>query len=131
MLNMAVANKMVLAAMAECDKRGYKVSASVVDRYGNLQAFLRNPLSGPHTILTSQRKAYTAASLQVSTVEGDNIRNLQFAPGLLLIQGGLPISVGGEFYGGVGVSGATPQDDEKCAKAAITAVTEILEFGSM
>jgi len=55
--------------------------------------------------------------------------DLSFAPGLLLIQGALPISVAGKFDGGLAVAGALPGIDEECAKAGIKAIEEILEFG--
>jgi len=123
-----MAHKIVIAAVNECTKRGYKVSAAVVDRNGNLAAFLRNPLSGPHTIEVSQRKAFSAASLQVATSQMSSRKDLSFAPGILLIVGGLPINFGGYFYGGVAVAGAEPEVDEKCAKAGIDAISEIMEF---
>ena len=129
LLSPHVANKMVVAAVEDCTKRGYLVSAAVVGRDGNLLAFLRNPLSGPHTILVSQSKAYSSASLQAATSAMKSRPDLSFAPGLLLVTGGVPISVAGKFYGGVAVSGAEPDIDEECAQSGIKAVEEILEFG--
>ncbi len=126
-----VANKIVVAAVEDCTKRGYLVSASVVGRDGNLIAFLRNPLSGPHTIKVSQRKAFTSASLKVSTSAMKSRPDLNYAPGILLIVGGVPIKVGGKFYGGVAVAGAVPEIDEKCALSGIEAIKEILEFGEL
>lgn len=127
-LNADIANQIAVAAVADCSKRGYKVSAAVVARDGNLQAFLRNPLAGPHTILVSQRKAYSAATLQAATSQMGERTDLSFAPGILLIVGGVPINVGGQFYGGVAVAGAEPEVDEQCALAGIEAVAETLEF---
>jgi uncharacterized protein GlcG (DUF336 family) len=99
-----------------------------VDRNGNLSAFLRDPLSGPHTIKISQRKAYTAATTQRSTAELAPRTDLNFAPDMLLIVGGVPISFNGHFYGGVAVSGATPEVDELCAKAGLEAVSDTMDF---
>jgi uncharacterized protein GlcG (DUF336 family) len=123
-----IAHKIVFAAVEECTKKGYKVSAAVVDRNGNLAAFLRNPLSGPHTIKVSQRKAFTSATLQAATSQMSSRADLNFAPDILLIVGGVPINFAGTFYGGVAVAGAEPEDDEKCAKAGIEAIAEIMEF---
>jgi uncharacterized protein GlcG (DUF336 family) len=128
MLSHQVAHSIVLAAVQYCTKRGYKVSASVVDRNGNLAAFLRDPLSGPHTVKVSQRKAFTSATSQMSTAELSLRPDLSFAPDMLLIVGGLPISFNGHFYGGVAVSGATPEIDEKCAEAGIEAVSNTMDF---
>lgn len=128
-LSQKLANKAVVAAVEDCTKRGYKVSAALAGRDGNLLAFLRNPLSGPHTIETSQRKAFSSATLQAPTSAMKSRPDLNYAPGILLIVGGVPISVGGKFYGGIAVAGAEPEDDEKCALAGIEAISEILEFG--
>jgi uncharacterized protein GlcG (DUF336 family) len=128
LLSEDAANRIVTAAVNACAKRGYKVSAAVVGRDGNLLAFLRSPLSGPHSIETSQRKAFTSATLQTATSEMKSRPDLSFAPGILLIQGGVPISAGGYFYCGAAVAGAPPEDDEKCAKAGIEAVINELEF---
>lgn len=124
----AMAHEMVIAAVNECTGRGYKVSAAVVDRNGNLAAFLRNPLSGPHTIEVSQRKAYSAASLQAATSEMSARADLSFAPGILLIVGGVPIEFGGHFYGGIAVAGADVEVDEACANAGLEAIAETMEF---
>ena len=62
-----IAHKIVSAAVENCAQKGYMVSAAVVDRNGNLVAFLRNPLSGPHTIKVSQRKAFSSATLRAKT----------------------------------------------------------------
>lgn len=123
-----IANKMVVAAVDHCTKTGYKVSASVVGRDGNLLAFLRNPLSGPHTIKVSERKAFTAASLQAATSQMQSRTDLNFAPGILLIVGGVPINVGGQFYGGIAVAGADPKVDEECAIKGMQSVADELEF---
>lgn len=122
------ANRIAVAAVADCGKRGYKVAAAVVGRDGNLLAFLRHPLAGPHTIAVSQQKAYSSASLQAPTSAMKSRPDLSFAPGILLIVGGVPIEVGGTFYGGVGVAGADPEADERCAEAGIDAVKDALEF---
>ena len=127
-LSSSVAHSIVLAAVQDCVKRGYKVSASVVDRNGNLAAFLRDPLSGPHTVKISQQKAFTSATSQMSTAQLSSRPDLSFAPDMLLIVGGVPISFNGHFYGGVAVAGATPEIDEKCARAGIEAVSDIMDF---
>ncbi len=123
-----IAHKIVSAAVENCAQRGYLVSAAVVDRNGNLSAFLRNPLSGPHTIKVSQRKAFSSATLRARTSEMSFRSDLNFAPDILLIVGGVPIQFVGNFYGGVAVAGAKPEIDEQCAQAGIDAISEIMEF---
>ena len=123
-----IANKIVTEAVNDCATRGYLVSAAVVDRNGNLSAFLRNPLSGPHTIKVSQSKAYTSATLRADTSQMGTRSDLSFAPNILLIVGGVTINFSGIFYGGVAVSGAKPDIDEECAKAGLEAVADIMDF---
>lgn len=122
------ANKMVVASLRECSKRGYSVAAAVVGRNGDLLAFLRNPLAGPHTEKVSQRKAFSAATFKTSTKDMQARKDLNFAPGILLIQGGVPISIGGTSYGGIAVAGAAPNVDELCAQAGINAIKEDILF---
>jgi len=129
-LSHPIANKMVVASLEECTKRGFNVAASVVGRNGDLLAFLRNPLSGPHTETVSQRKAYSAATFQTSTREMQSRTDLSFAPKILLIRGGVPVNIGGVFYGGIAVAGASPEVDELCAEAGIAAVQEQILFES-
>jgi uncharacterized protein GlcG (DUF336 family) len=132
-LSAELANQLAFTAAEECRKHGYQVAVAVVDRSGNLMAFVRDPLAGPHTIDVSQRKAYTAATYQTSTAQMADNQYLRFTPGVILLGGGLPIRAGGQFYGAVGVSGAPAKkipgdEDEACAQAGIDAIREALEF---
>lgn len=120
-------------AYEECQRRGYQVAVSVVDRGGRLMAFVRNPLAGSHTIEVSQRKAFTSATFQASTSSMMDRENLRNIPGVLLIGGGLPIRIAGHFYGAIAVSGApgkkfSGDEDEACAGAGLSAIAEALEF---
>jgi len=128
LLAAGIAHQMVSAAVVDCEARGYRVSAAVVDRNGNLAAFLRHPMAGPHTIKVSQSKAFTSATLQAATSEMSHRPDLNFAPDILLIVGGVPIRFSGHFYGGMAVAGAPPEIDEQCALAGIEAISEVMDF---
>jgi uncharacterized protein GlcG (DUF336 family) len=125
------------ATIAEqaCTKMGYQVSVAVVDRYGNLIAFVRNPLSGAHTIGIAQDKAYTAATFQGDTLVLQNqLEFLKGTPRLSLVGGGIPVKIAGYMYGAIGISGAPakkiPGDvDHECGMAGVNAVREAIEFG--
>jgi len=129
------ANKVAVVAEQSCKKQGYQVSVAVTDRYGNLLAFSRDPLSGAHTISLAEDKAYTAATFQGDTMTlGKRLEALRGTPRVSLVAGGVPINVGGYLYGAVGVSGATgkkvPGDtDHDCAVIGIEAIQDALEFG--
>lgn len=132
-LSMELANQLAVSAAQACRKQGYQVAVAVVDRTGNLMAFLRDPLAGAHTIAVSQRKAYTAATYQSATGSLMENQQLRFTPGVILLRGGLPVRVAGHFYGAVGVSGAPAKKtmgdaDEECAQAGIDAIRDALEF---
>ena len=43
-------------------------------------------------------------------------------PRLVVFGGGLPIRVGGELVGGIGVSGASEEQDGICAQAGLLAI---------
>ena len=133
-MSAATANLLATTAEQTCKKKGYQVSVAVVDRYGNLISFSRDPLSGAHTINVAKDKAYTAATFQGDTLT--LARQLDFfrgTPHISLVGGGIPVKLGGYMYGAVGVSGA-PRDkqagdiDHVCAMAGIEAVKEALEF---
>jgi uncharacterized protein GlcG (DUF336 family) len=102
------------AAVDQCAKDGYRVSAAVVDRAGLLRAFLRTDGAGPHTVESSEKKAYTAASMRGPTANGaELIAKTPALQGLqhmndrvLFLAGGLPIEIAGEVVGGIGVGGA-------------------------
>jgi uncharacterized protein GlcG (DUF336 family) len=132
-LSAAMAQQLAMAAYTDCSARGYSVAVAVVSRDGSLLAFVRNPLAGHHTIEVSQRKAYTAASFKTPTTQLMGNELMRDIPGALLIGGGMPVNVGGYFYGAVGVSGApaekTPGDvDDACAEAGIQAISDEIEM---
>ncbi len=70
--------------------------------------------AGPHTVDSSRKKAYTAASLRRPTTELaeliDKMQTLQalreINDQVLMLGGGLPIEIDGEIVGGIGVGGA-------------------------
>src|SRR5688572_5442800 len=52
----------VEAAVAACAAKGYKVTATIVNKDGQLVAVFRGDGAAPHTLDSSRQKAYTAAS---------------------------------------------------------------------
>ena len=135
-MSFEIASKLAVSSAEACRKLGYQVTSTVVDRNGNLLAVARDPLAGSHTIDVSRLKAMTAASFQTPTLEmqqGD-FEGLKHAPNVLLIGGGVPVRIGGQFYGAVGISGAparkiTGDVDDQCARTGIEAIREAIEFG--
>jgi uncharacterized protein GlcG (DUF336 family) len=130
-LSLGAANKAVHAALETCKKDGYRVSVSVVDRAGVLRAMGRADGAGPHTVDSSRKKAYTAASVRRPTSElADLITKVPTLQALrdmngdiLILGGGLPIEIGGEIIGGIGVGGAPGAHlDDACAQVGLDAI---------
>lgn len=117
------------AAVAHATAKGWKVNVAVVDRGGNLMAFLRMPGAFIHSINIAIDKAYTAASFGFPTkawmgaIGHDEGMKLGFSaqPRLIVFGGGLPVG-SGDWLGGIGVSGASEAQDEECARAGLAAI---------
>ena len=130
-LPLSLAGKAIQASLEACKKDGYKVSASVVDRAGVLRAMARADGAGPHTVDSSRKKAYTAASLHRPTTELAELINKmptlqalrEMNDQVLMLGGGLPIEIGGEIVGGIGVGGAPGAHlDDACAQTGLDAI---------
>lgn len=134
-LSLELATQIAAATVAACQANGHSVAAAVVDRAGSLRALHRADNAGPHTLASSQAKAYTAASARNSTgVMMENAQknpaaaNLVHIPGFLLLGGGVPIRAGNDVIGAVGVGGAPGGHlDEQCAMAALDKVKDQLK----
>jgi uncharacterized protein GlcG (DUF336 family) len=133
-ISLAVAKTIAETAVESCMAHGYHVSAVVVDRAGETVVALRGDDAGPHTMENARRKAYTALSFRTSTTEyakrfADNnpvVRQQVTLPNVIAIPGGLPIKVGDDVIGGVGVSGS-PGVDEPCVQAGLDKVADQLK----
>jgi uncharacterized protein GlcG (DUF336 family) len=118
------------AAVRHAEANGWKINVAVVDRSGNLMAFLRMPGAFLHSIDLAIDKAYTSASFGFPTkawmgaVGHDEGMKLGFSsqPRLIVFGGGLPLGIGDDWIGGIGVSGASEAEDEECAKAGLVAI---------
>jgi uncharacterized protein GlcG (DUF336 family) len=115
------------AAVSACTGDGYNVSAAVTDRSGVLLALVRSENAGAHTANASTQKAFTSASSRNPTsAMADNVAKnpgaagLADIPGFLVLAGGVPIKVGKDTIGAIGVAGAPGGNlDEVCANKAI------------
>jgi uncharacterized protein GlcG (DUF336 family) len=130
-LPLAVAQKMVDACVALATQEMWKMHIAVKDAGDDLVTYAR--MDG--TLLGSQQgamlKASNAAAMGISTAMIAKVAfdpksgaptAMAFVPGAVAIAGGLPIRVGNVLVGGIGVSGAMPEQDEACAQAGLNAV---------
>jgi uncharacterized protein GlcG (DUF336 family) len=132
-LSYPIARSIAEAAIESCGAKGYAVSAVVVDRAGETMVAMRADGAGPHTMENARRKAYTALSFRTATSDyakryADNnpvVRQQVTLPSVIAIPGGLPVKVGDDVIGGVGVSGS-PGVDEPCVQAGLDKVADQL-----
>ena len=127
-----MAQTIAQAALTQCESMGFKVSVAVVDRGGLTIVMLRGDGAGLHTPEGAERKAYTARTF--SQPSADFVKRLSDRPDtvgsrqytrVLALGGGLPIKVGSEVVGAVGVSGS-PGKDDVCSQAGIDKVADQL-----
>jgi len=133
-LSVATALTIATTAIETCKTNGYRVSAAVVGRQGEIIVHLRGDDTGPHTIENSFKKAYTARTFRTPSGEfAERIKNNPTSgavhlTNIVAAQGALPIKIGDETIGAIGISGAPGGDkDEVCAKAGIDKVADQLK----
>ncbi|HEY6254743.1 MAG TPA: heme-binding protein [Xanthobacteraceae bacterium] len=133
-LTLPIAVAMAETAIQTCTAQGYKVSAHVLGRDAEVIVAMRGDGTGPHTLENSMRKAYTArmqrrpsGDFAKAAKENPTIGALHLA-NMIPAQGALPIKVGEDVIGAIGVSGAPGgEKDEACAKAGIDKVADQLK----
>lgn len=129
-MSLNLANSLVEATMSACHAQGRSAVAAVIDRGGHLLSLQRDDSVGPHNTDATIKKAFTALSTKTpSRIFAENARsnpessNLNTISSLLLIGGGVPVKVGNEVIGAIGVGGAGGSAiDESCALEAINKV---------
>jgi uncharacterized protein GlcG (DUF336 family) len=132
-LSLSIALAIANGALEACKSMGYAASVVVVDRAGETLVSLRGDGSGPHTVENARRKAYTANTFKMSTeafiqdMKTRPVRREQTTlPHVIAINGGVPINVGNDVIGGVGLSGS-PGKDEECVNAGLEKVKQQLQ----
>jgi uncharacterized protein GlcG (DUF336 family) len=129
-INCEAAAKIAQGAIQKAEELGIKINVAVTDSSGVLMAFLRMPGAFLHSIDISIDKAYTAASFGfptsqwMSIIENDPAlrEGIVQRPRLVIFGGGVPVRVGDDLIGGVGVSGGSAEEDEICALAGISKI---------
>ncbi len=132
-VSLAMAQTIANAAYAQCQSMGFKVAVAVVDRGGQTIVMLRGDGAGLHTPEGAERKAYTARTFsQPSAAFAKRLEDRPDTVGsrhysrVLSLAGGLPIKVGNEVIGAVGVSGS-PGKDDVCSQAGLDKVADQLK----
>jgi uncharacterized protein GlcG (DUF336 family) len=133
-LPLAVAKTLVEESIAACTAKGYATSAVVVDADGETIVAMHGDGAPIHTMENARRKAYTAMTFKQTTAEyakkladPNSVAHQQVTlPNVIAIPGGVPIKVGNEVIGGVGLSGS-PGVDEDCINGGLEKVKDQLQ----
>jgi glc operon protein GlcG len=129
-ITMDRAQTLVQAAVAEANKRGWKMNVAVVDPNGDLIAFGRMDGAQLASISISQHKARVAARYRRPTrALEDAVQKFGFNYILTLndvtaSRGGIPLVEGGKIIGAIGCSGGTGSQDEATCTAAANTVNK-------
>ena len=114
------------AAEAEAKKNKWIVSIAILDDGGHLLHLVRMDGATPANARIAVEKGRTAAESRRSTGNWqERIKTrpeMLKMPGILPVQGGVPIMVDGVCVGAVGVSGVQSHEDEQIALAGINTV---------
>lgn len=120
------AKTMMTACEAEASKNGWAVTIAIVDDAGYLLNLVRLDGAGPLSSQVALSKARTAAlTRRPSQFWEDRVKErpsfLKF-PEILPITGGVPVMVGQDCVGAIGVSGVQSHQDAQIALAGANAV---------
>ena len=128
-LTVADVDLILAACRGEATKNHWPVSIAVVDDAGHALGLVRLDMAGAHTPEIALLKARTAAFMRTPTKTLEEMTRerpvLTHLPGLLPIQGGMPIRHGNDMLGAVGVSGVQSHEDEQVARAGTAAFAQI------
>ncbi|MCF7728412.1 heme-binding protein [Sulfitobacter sp. M22] len=129
-VSLAAAQRLVANGLDHAAGNEMRLAISVVDRAGNLLAFARMDGASIVTVEVAIGKARTAAFLQGPSKRFEDMINsgspsMATVPGLLPLQGGVPIVHEGEVIGAVGVSGSTGDNDQAAATLIADSFTQL------
>lgn len=126
-IDAAMAAKLVGQCEADAQKQKIALSIVVLDAGGHVVLAKRMDGARPKTIEVAEGKAQAALSigapsalLQQAIDSGKT--SYMAVPGIIPIQGGLPVLRDGVVIGAMGASGAAEHVDEACVKSALATV---------
>lgn len=135
MINLATAEAIAKACHRLAGERGETMAIVILDNLGNLTYASRADGETIRSLMFAQRKAQTAMRTRASTHLRQNAlarddtpprAQFEYNMGFLPNAGGLPIWVGKQIIGFIGIGGSTPRppewSDEICAHAALEEV---------
>jgi uncharacterized protein GlcG (DUF336 family) len=131
-LTLEAARVVLAAAEAEAVRNQWPVVIAVVDEGGHTIILSRQDGTQWSSVETAVEKARAAVAWKRTTRVLEEMVNkgrtafVSIAQGMAILQGGVPIEVGGHIVGAVGVSGVKASDDELVALAGVNALKAAL-----
>lgn len=128
-VSLARAQKVMAAALAESERHGWPMVIAIVDCAGDLVMLERMDQAQRGSLEVAQAKARTAALFRRPTkvfedglaAGGQGLRILSM-PQVIAVEGGIPLILGGQVVGAIGVSGMRSGQDAQVAEAGAAAL---------
>jgi len=128
-INLEDSKKAAAAALAEARRHGWVMAVAVTDPAGQLVYFEKSDDTQHGSVDVAIAKSRCAALFKRPTrvwqdmlaSGGDGLRALGL-PGVVPVEGGVPLVVNGQIVGAIGVSGGSSPQDGQCARAAADAL---------
>lgn len=128
-ITLAQAKRVMAAAEAAALEHGWPMAIAIVDSTGHLVLFHRCDQAQHGSVAIAQAKAETAVNFRRPTktfedavAAGGLGLRLLAAPGLLPLEGGLPLLVDRQVIGAIGVSGMQSTQDAEIAQLGVAAL---------
>jgi uncharacterized protein GlcG (DUF336 family) len=123
--------KIAAAAEAEAAKNNWNVVIAILDDGGNLLYLQRMDGTQIGSIDVAVAKAQSAIKFKRPTLAFEDAlkggrQAILKLPGAVPVEGGLPIVMGDQFLGAIGVSGVQSNQDGQIAKAGVDALPKIV-----
>ncbi|PSN19962.1 glcg protein [filamentous cyanobacterium CCP5] len=129
-LTHAAALIVLQGAIAKAEVMNVPQCIAVVDTGGNLLAFIRMDGAKVLSQISATQKAVTAASSRVPTggvsAEVETKLALVTDGKLTNLKGGIPITIGGQIVGAIGVGSGTGEQDVEVGMAGIEALKQAI-----
>lgn len=128
-VTLELAKRIASAAENEGRKNNWTMVIVIVDDGANLVYLERMDNTQIGSLEVAIQKARTAISFKRPTKVYEDMvaggrTTILGVPGIVPIEGGLPLIVDGQYIGAIGVSGGTAQQDGQVAKAGLEAINQ-------
>ena len=131
--SLALAIEAAQAAVAACMADGFNIGVAVIDSSGQPRATLAADGSTGGHVYTAVRKGLAAVAFKIPSsdvgalIASDKAAAARVTPAMMTRAGAVPLMAGDKLLGAIGASGASSQQDEKCAAAGAAKVQNRLK----